>query len=202
MTAPNERDREFIERLYDAVSRLKHGCCEDENVNLPERLLADYRLTLEREMRELGPCGHPKLFLEIDSHGEGETAVSFVMGCPFCRELAQKNRLERTALLHWASRKFKQFWLSLCDLEPSVQYLGPTADKLANEIVGDLNASDFSSLDAYVAEAVRKGRLEEVKMIPVHIWPQSVGEQRSWNMHRTIRIEALKAAEGTQEKKI
>jgi hypothetical protein len=40
---------------------------------------------------------------------------------------------------------------------------------------------------------MNEARLEEAKSIPVHLWPQSVGELKAWNMYRTMRIETLEA---------
>lgn len=45
-------------------------------------------------------------------------------------------------------------------------------------------------------------RLEEAERIPVHLWPQSVGEQKSWNMHRTGRIETLESAIAALEREL
>jgi hypothetical protein len=57
-----------------------------------------------------------------------------------------------------------------------------------------------ASPDAELREL--RARREEVMRIPVHLWPETVGLQKAWNMHRTSRLEALDAAIAAREKEL
>jgi hypothetical protein len=66
------------------------------------------------------------------------------------------------------------------------------SDELGTELSQAILALFPSHAEA-MAEHDRQVRLEEVKSIPVHVWPDSVDAQKSWNMYRTMRIETLEA---------
>lgn len=100
MSEPNERDRKLADRIHNCL----HGP-QNERRPLPD-VIADYRLTLEREMHELGPCGqHPKMFwVSAEEEMRGLTMctaeatrpdrkILYSGHCTVC----EKNRLERAA---------------------------------------------------------------------------------------------------------